>query len=137
MNIESLKDWWRENARLGVLLVLTVLIAGAVVGYWWVSREPAPYRAVYFYDPSADKLFVGNGAAPQDERGVRAYVFACGDCATGQHFTGMLVRTEGVKEYMADPRAQQWYEAGTAEARAIEEAMENRCPNTPLRSWGP
>lgn len=65
-------------------------------------------NTVYYYDLGTDQLFVAPPAdvtpidAPSGkDNGVRAYVFACGDCS-GQTFIGWLERTAPAARKMRD-----------------------------------
>src|SRR5690606_22803013 len=90
------RDWL--NKRSAIVTVLAVVVLIAALGFIIMQARGKPYRPqivpVYYYDLGSGKLFTamsdqippiqsdsgsGPGGMPQ---GVRAYVYACGDCPT-------------------------------------------------------
>lgn len=89
------RKWIGEHSAI-VALVAVLVLGGSVVLIWWSRSGPsgaAPVR-VYFLDLNTRELFAAPStsipaiAAPSDGagatplKGVRAFVFSCGDCRT-------------------------------------------------------
>ncbi|MCX5659803.1 MAG: hypothetical protein NTW19_08790 [Planctomycetota bacterium] len=83
-----------NRAYLKVGASVLLLAAAGTLVYFELREPPAPpvSRLAWFYDLNTDNLFAANAESPPIDApsgpqrdgkpaGVRAYVFACGDCA--------------------------------------------------------
>ncbi len=97
--MQALRQWLNRNSAsvtLGAVGVL-VLALGVILLQQAGDAKPKVID-VYYYDMTTGKLFLGSSAdhPPIDapggtNRGVRAYVFACGSCADeSKRFIGWL-----------------------------------------------
>lgn len=96
----KLRNWLNNNSAVVTILAVVMLILslGAIIIMNRGSSYTPRVYDVYFYDLNTKKLFVGKSnqyapiATPDGgDRGVRAYVFSCGDCGDeSQQFIGYL-----------------------------------------------
>jgi len=93
-----MRKWLAEHPAVVVIaFILVVCIAGGLI--WSSQRGPAAPKVVsfYFYDMATKELFAAPStsippiAAPSGgadgDKGVRAYVFSCGDCGNAAERT--------------------------------------------------
>lgn len=88
----KLRDWMNNNSAVVTILAVVVLVISlGVIIMNSSGRSGARIVDMYYYDMNSGKLFVGKSdqLAPIDAPsgpyrdqpgGVRAYVFACGEC---------------------------------------------------------
>ncbi len=84
------------GAQQWATLIIVVALGAAIIriAFWLAGGSAAVAGQVYFYDLSTGELFAASPsrlppiAAPSDTggnlQGVRAYVYACGDCSDSQ-----------------------------------------------------
>lgn len=125
----KLRDWMNNNSAIVTIAAVVILILS--LGYIvWSSKGPS-YGArvidVYYYDLNTQKVFTAKSdqvppidapsgpfrtpAGQEVPGGVRAYLFACGDC---QDFTGLTAA-----ELQAKGGFIGWLEMYTPEAKAM------------------
>lgn len=112
----KIRDWANQNSAVVTIgaVVLLLVALGAIV-FQMRPRTYARVVSVYYYDLNTGKTFVGPSdkmppiPAPSGplegmggDAGVRAYVFACGDCSDeSKRFVGWLeIYTPDAKEAM-------------------------------------
>jgi len=81
-----------SNNNVKILLVVVLFLAAAAI-FIKTQRPPAGPGdgAVYFYDLTTGELLaVPLNAAGDQNRGVRSYVYACGECSTPSRKIGYL-----------------------------------------------
>lgn len=140
----------RTTVAVLVVVVLLAVYAGAVQ-----MREakptPRPQPKAFYYDQNTGELFTMpiSSFAPVDRpsgefngepAGVKAHVFACGDCVLNEMFVGWLEKPnpdddedrpleEGELPVLIrsidDPR---WYLSDSPQASKIVSAARGRCP---------
>ena len=152
----DIRDWMNNNSAV-VTIVAVLLLIVALLMLVNTCRGPSAPPAVtrnYYYDMNKNELFVGEAnqippiqtesgpyspaeGAPQMGAGVKAYVFACGDCSDpSKRFIGYLemytpeakqkmdefvkqaAQREGVPEM--PPEAYLMYEEGQVQGRLIK-----------------
>lgn len=151
----------RPNLTIGIAAAVIVICAVLVIRQLGPSSEhlyvrPPQELLVWFYDRNTEQLFtmpahtVGpvetdSGPYRGEPAGVRAHVFACGDCATSERYIGYLEKpspdeanqpTDGEPALETDfpplysrPGGNEWFRADSREAARIEQAAHSRCPN--------
>ena len=172
------RDWANQNST--IITVAAVLLLIASLGLIVVNirpTPPAPSPKLYFYDLGStspnplDRLFVaepselppivppsGKNQENSAPGGVRAYVFACGDCSDrSSMFIGYLeaytperkaellkiaslpqsaipkTSTKADKGHLLkSPDGQGWLVYDSHEASAIRKSVESKCPQESL-----
>ena len=88
----KVRDWLNNNSAVVTLLAVVVLVISlGVIIMNSTSSQRSRIVDMYYYDMNTGKLFIGksdalppieapSGPINNSPAGVRAYVFACGDC---------------------------------------------------------
>ena len=160
MDIDQVREKLKENQ--GIATVIMGMMIFAALGFlalriWGMLNPPPPPEDIvmgYFYDLNTKTLYVmpadtkipmerPSGPFEGDPAGVRAHVFACGQCAEeSKRFIGYLEKPipEADRPPPDDPRSEvtlvkrpedsKWVESDSREAAAIREAVFSRCTAT-------
>lgn len=165
------RNWLNNNSAMVTILAVVVLILSLATII--ITMRPASYTPrvidVYYYDLDTKQLFVDKSdkyppiATPSGgQKGARAYVFSCGDCADeSQRFIGYLeVYTPEAKKILENPNAdpaamadpidvyedgrllateqgQQWHKASSVQGFEVMDAPQTRCGNNAPNSCNP
>ncbi len=158
------REWVNQNSAIvtiGAVLLLLVSLGFIIMRVSGGSQYKARIVDVYYFDIDSGQLFTAksNEIPPIDSpsganKGVRAYVFACGDCADeSQRFTGWLeMYTPDAKNVMINPPTspesmdtfelmekghlvsadgRAWVQANTDKGFQVMEGIQTRCGETP------
>lgn len=86
----GMRDWPHRHPVTVSLVAVAALVLALVMVVWNTGPADAPDAQAYFYDPGAALFFSGQADrlppvdTPAGERvGLRAAIFACGDCPAG------------------------------------------------------
>jgi hypothetical protein len=112
----SPREWITNNPAVATVVAVLVLV-GALLLLVWQSEKPNPgnelsggARQVWFYDLGTGQKFPGattnlppfkTDSGP--ENGVRAWVFACGDCKNEQFVAFLEKFTDEAKRVLTAP----------------------------------
>lgn len=141
-------------AAVVILLSLYFTIKGLMSDPVYEPPEKETTPLVWFYDRNTKELFtmpvheVGpverdSGPFNGEPAGVRAHVFACGDCGSGTQFVGYLERPSPREAETADtkiletdltplistPDSNAWIAADSAAGSRIMDSIHSRCTN--------
>lgn len=140
-----------RNPAVGVVAVVVI----AVVWVWILKpADRAGGEGVYFFDLGSRQLYVGSHtmippmAAPSGASGVRARVFACGQCTDENRFIGFLERytdeahaalTDGSApmkpqliaegQQVTTEAAETWVVRISPQGEALIQSVQSRCPD--------
>jgi hypothetical protein len=148
-----MRKWLEKHSVIVAVGAIGVLIL-AGVGYRFLSGGGSvvvkPLRPANFYDLGTNMLFTASDDVPPIEApsgkkqangqpgGVRAYVFACGDCAPpNARFTGFLESYSEKGRAIAVAYAE---DSPTVRSKMFAEAGETRLvadPNSAPLTWHP
>ena len=157
LDIEQVREKLRENQGMATA-VMGVMIFAALgflaMRIWSMLNPPPPPEDIvmgYFYDLNTETLFVApadteipvareSGDFEGEPAGVRAHVFACGQCSNEPaRFIGFLEKPLPPEKRPPpdDPRSEvtllkrpedaKWVESDSAAAAKIIAAVHNRC----------
>ena len=94
MAIRDLINEYRTAAVAGVIVIIGATLG--IVAWTTVGQSGASIENAFYYDLESDEIFVGKTAqtppiiGPSGERaGVRAYVYACGQCPPKDQLVGL------------------------------------------------
>ncbi len=94
MTIRDLINEYQTAATAGVVVVICATLG--ILVWTTVGQSGTGVENAYFYDLESDEIFVGKTAqdppiiGPSGERaGVRAYVYACGQCPPKDELVGL------------------------------------------------
>ena len=147
---------------------VTLIISGAaIVGclIFFINRFTTPEGATpprkagvpqtWYYDRNTEELFTmpattsglvetDSGPFEGEPAGVRAAVFACGDCSTNEQYIGWLekpsakeleaiagtaeISDDDLVSLVAKPGSNQWVSATSAQGEKIAKEARSRCP---------
>lgn len=102
----SVRDWLNNNSTVVTAAAICVLVVALGV-MLLTQRGPGPgaLRDAYFWDLETQEPFVASITevppieAPSGGRGVRAYLYTCGECTPEEWFGHLETYTEEAKEY--------------------------------------
>lgn len=117
----KLLNWIRQDSRVSTVIALAFVVGTAGFVYWaWVNRGRVYIpTGVFYYDLGTEKLFTGqlsdmppvpapSGFKQADgaDGGVRAHVYACGNCSdpSKQFIAYLETTTPPVRELVAKMR---------------------------------
>jgi hypothetical protein len=128
------REWINNNSATVTIGAVVALVVALGVWYWQQrpTREAIVVRQVYFYDLDKGELLT----LPRDQvppartksgegKGVRAYVYSCGECTKEQMFIGYLERyPDDARQELLSRRANP--QANSPSGRSIEELEDTR-----------
>lgn len=153
-----------QNApvTIGVAALVIVVCLILLISNLFFSSDEEEQRILrkggvpqaYFYDRNTGELFTmpvhvsgpierDSGDYNGEPAGVRAHVFACGDCGSNENFIAWLERPSPREKELEEgklltetdlyplvsvPGNDNWYAANTREGLGITEAAQKRCP---------
>jgi hypothetical protein len=149
----SPRQWIQENSAI-VTLVTVLILALAVGLIWWGRKEPTgnEVRSVYFYDLTSKELFSApstslppipvpsDAAGTTTPKGVRAYVFSCGDCGNAaDRVVGWLeMYTPAAQERLAPmfgPKRGKWGPASPEEVPNLLNPGDHLVATSAGKAW--
>jgi|GEM_PF-6490838 len=144
----SVRQWISSNPA--VVAVIAIAITASAIVFVFVRDGRANVRQTWFYDVGSSSLFAYTGAAippvtaPSGQAGVRAHVYACGECSES---TRRILYLETLdpkqnKTMVADPSVVplQWYALDSNEGINITASLEqllNECTEGNLKMCAP
>jgi len=155
-----MRQWLNENTHIAVPAIIAFMLLWMVVLIVRLRGAGDPViipATIYFYDQNTQELFempattVGpvetdSGPHNGEPAGVKAHVFACGDCKTGERFIGWLEKPapelqEGQEVSENDlytlvrrPDKDEWIKSNTDEAGQLFISPTKRCPDSNKRA---
>ncbi len=156
---ECMSDFLNKNPAVTISVAAVLIVVALVIMFNRFTSDPVykppPPRKVplvWFYDRNTKQLFTmpvhesgpverDSGPFNGEPAGVRAHVFACGDCGTAERFVGYLEKpspreadtaNEEILEtdltpLIAHPDDGVWYNADSQQGVAIMASIDRRC----------
>lgn len=158
----QIRDIINRHPVLAIVVTSILLLAagGFLASRVWSTLNPPPapepITMAYFYDQNTGKLFAApastvgpieteSGPYHSEPAGVRAHVFACGQCSIeSNRFIGYLSKPLPPEEQPKDEpplelikrvEDEQWYRSDQPEARQIMAELGERCPSSVRRNY--